>query len=58
VLALAGHTARLASLESGGQAIPALDHAIVDAGPGSTRIVLSSARALFRALVAQPARPR
>jgi hypothetical protein len=51
VLALAGHTGRLASLQSRGQDILALDYAIVDADPGagsSSFAVLLTARAVFR----------
>jgi hypothetical protein len=50
VLALAGHTGRLASLQSGGRVILALDYAIIDVNPGarSSLAVLLTARALFR----------
>jgi hypothetical protein len=50
VLALAGHTGRLASLQSGGQDVLVLDYAIVDVDPGvgSSLAVLLTARAAFR----------
>jgi hypothetical protein len=50
VLALAGHSGRLVSLQSGGQDVLALDYAIVDVDPGarSSLAVLLTAKALFR----------